>query len=75
MIRDTLAFETSFMQQVNMVLIQQNLAPVGAGEEDGQRLLLLPRRYNWILRRQPDIREGPYDPYNGARGFHQRKIL
>ena len=65
----------SLMEQVNIVLIQQNLAPVGAGEEDGQRLLLVPCRYNWILRWQPDIREGLYDPYDGARGFHQRKIL
>ena len=58
-----------------LVLGQQYLAAVGAGEEDGQRLLFLPCRYNGIPWWQPDVREGLYDSNDGARRFHQCEVL
>ena len=56
-------------------LVQQHLAAVGAGEEDGQRLLLLSRRYDRVVRRQSDIWETLQDSDHGARGLHQREVL
>ena len=73
----TLLCEYSWDQVIfiSSVLVQHHLAAVGAGEEDGQRLLFFPRRYNWITWGQSNIRERLYDSNRGARGFHQRKVL
>lgn len=56
-------------------LFQQDLAPVRAGQEDGQRLLLLPQRDDWVIRRQPELRKRLHDPHHGARRFHQREVF
>lgn len=63
------------LHALKLLLVQQYLAAVSAGEEDGQRLLFLSCWYNRIIWRQSDVWERLYDPDNGARGFHQCKIL
>ena len=63
------------LHALKLLLVQQYLAAVSAGEEDGQRLLFLSCWYNRIIWRQSDVWERLYDPDNGARGFHQCKIF
>ena len=55
MLSEIIAFEIAFFDSIPSSLLQQDLAPVSAGEEDCQRLLLLPCRYDWMVRRQPDF--------------------
>lgn len=67
----------NFLPKFGLVscLFQQDLAPVRAGQEDGQRLLLLAQRDDWVVRRQPDLWKRLYDPDDSAGRFHQREVF